>query len=209
MRRHGGRERMRRPRAGFASLPPGGPGQPSVPTTRDCPHGLDAARTKAGESLPDRGPGSGPVRVRKLRPRGQKSRDGAPIGAHPQPEGARAARRGLNKDAPLGAPSPRIMRGGRKGTTAYPAPPRIRAMTLGCLKIWNRVTRCHCMQVFPARATASPMAVILPLVEAAEQLPARGSLIGLDLGTKTIGVASSDPDRKLATGVETIARTKF
>src|SRR5664280_808812 len=38
---------------------------------------------------------------------------------------------------------------------------------------------------------------------------ARGSLIGLDLGTKTIGVASSDPDRKLATGVETIARTKF
>ena len=53
------------------------------------------------------------------------------------------------------------------------------------------------------------MAVILPLVEAAEQLPARGSLIGLDLGTKTIGVASSDPDRKLATGVETIARTKF
>ena len=53
------------------------------------------------------------------------------------------------------------------------------------------------------------MAVILPLVEAAEQLPARGSLIGLDLGTKTIGVAASDPDRKLATGVETIARTKF
>ena len=53
------------------------------------------------------------------------------------------------------------------------------------------------------------MAVILPLVEAAEHLPARGSLIGLDLGSKTIGVASSDPDRKLATGVETIARTKF
>jgi putative holliday junction resolvase len=53
------------------------------------------------------------------------------------------------------------------------------------------------------------MAVILPLVEAAEHLPARGSLIGLDLGTKTIGVASSDPDRKLATGVETVARTNF
>ena len=33
--------------------------------------------------------------------------------------------------------------------------------------------------------------------------------MGLDLGTKTIGVACSDPDRKLATGVETIARTKF
>ena len=53
------------------------------------------------------------------------------------------------------------------------------------------------------------MAIILPLVDAAEHFPPRGGLIGLDLGTKTIGVASSDPDRKLATGVETIARTKF
>ena len=53
------------------------------------------------------------------------------------------------------------------------------------------------------------MAIILSLVQAAEHFPPRGGLIGLDLGTKTIGVASSDPDRKLATGVETIARTKF
>src|SRR5215470_9134525 len=40
-------------------------------------------------------------------------------------------------------------------------------------------------------------------------LPPRGALIGLDLGTKTIGVATSDPDRRLATGVETVARTRF
>lgn len=53
------------------------------------------------------------------------------------------------------------------------------------------------------------MAVILPLIEAAEHFPPRGALIGLDLGTKTIGVAVSDPDRKLATGVETVARSKF
>ena len=53
------------------------------------------------------------------------------------------------------------------------------------------------------------MPVILPLVEAAAHFPSRGALIGLDLGTKTIGVAVSDPDRKLATGVETIARTAF
>jgi putative Holliday junction resolvase len=53
------------------------------------------------------------------------------------------------------------------------------------------------------------MGVILPLAEAAATLPARGSLIGLDLGEKTIGVASCDPDRKLATGVETVMRTKF
>ena len=53
------------------------------------------------------------------------------------------------------------------------------------------------------------MPVILPLAEAAAHLPPRGILIGLDLGTKTIGVAASDPDRKLATGVETIARKTF
>ena len=49
-------------------------------------------------------------------------------------------------------------------------------------------------------------ALILPLVEAVAHLPVRGALIGLDLGTKTIGVAASDPDRRLATGVETVAR---
>jgi len=37
----------------------------------------------------------------------------------------------------------------------------------------------------------------------------RGVLIGLDLGTKTIGVAASDPDRKFAAGVETVARKNF
>lgn len=52
-------------------------------------------------------------------------------------------------------------------------------------------------------------ALILPVAEAAGILPQRGSLIGLDLGTKTIGVASCDPDRRLAAGVETIARGKF
>ncbi|HEX2538364.1 MAG TPA: Holliday junction resolvase RuvX [Pseudolabrys sp.] len=53
------------------------------------------------------------------------------------------------------------------------------------------------------------MAVILPLAEAAAHLPARGALIGLDLGTKTIGVAVSDPDRRIATAVETVARKAF
>lgn len=52
-------------------------------------------------------------------------------------------------------------------------------------------------------------ALILPLVEAATHWPARGALVGLDLGTKTIGVAVSDPDRRLATGVETIQRKQF
>ena len=52
-------------------------------------------------------------------------------------------------------------------------------------------------------------ALILPLIEAAAHWPERGALIGLDLGTKTIGVAVSNPDRRLATGIETIKRTAF
>jgi len=47
------------------------------------------------------------------------------------------------------------------------------------------------------------------LMEAALLLPARGALIGLDLGTKTIGVAASDPDRRLAAPVETVVRKRF
>ncbi len=47
------------------------------------------------------------------------------------------------------------------------------------------------------------------LVDIAPLLSARGALIGLDLGSKTIGVAASDPDRRLAAGVETIARKNF
>ena len=50
---------------------------------------------------------------------------------------------------------------------------------------------------------------IMPVAELLPHLPSRGALIGLDLGTKTIGVAASDPDRRVATGVETVARTKF
>jgi len=52
-------------------------------------------------------------------------------------------------------------------------------------------------------------APILPLIDAAAHWPPRGALVGLDLGTKTIGVAVSDPDRRLATGVETIKRKAF
>jgi putative Holliday junction resolvase len=52
-------------------------------------------------------------------------------------------------------------------------------------------------------------APVLPLIEAVAHWPQRGAVIGLDLGSKTIGVAASDPDRRLATGVETIARKNF
>src|SRR5262245_42976277 len=52
-------------------------------------------------------------------------------------------------------------------------------------------------------------APVLPLTDAASHWGGRGALIGLDLGTKTIGVAASDPDRRLATGVETVRRKAF
>jgi len=40
-------------------------------------------------------------------------------------------------------------------------------------------------------------------------LPAQRRLLGLDLGTKTIGMATSDLTRQVATPRETIRRTKF
>ena len=46
-------------------------------------------------------------------------------------------------------------------------------------------------------------------VEDASEFGSVGVLLGLDLGEKTIGVASCDPDRRVATPVETIRRKKF
>jgi putative Holliday junction resolvase len=40
-------------------------------------------------------------------------------------------------------------------------------------------------------------------------LPRQARLIGVDLGTKTIGLALSDVERRIATPLLTIARTKF
>ena len=42
-----------------------------------------------------------------------------------------------------------------------------------------------------------------------EAIPPAGKILGLDLGTKTIGVAISDGMRYSATPLETIKRTKF
>ena len=43
----------------------------------------------------------------------------------------------------------------------------------------------------------------------AARLPAKAPLLGLDLGTVTIGLALSDIGRQIATPLRTIARTKF
>jgi len=45
--------------------------------------------------------------------------------------------------------------------------------------------------------------------EAIAGLPANVPVIGLDLGSKTIGVATSDITRRIASPIETIARKKF
>ncbi len=50
---------------------------------------------------------------------------------------------------------------------------------------------------------------VVMLNDAAALLPEHGALLGLDLGSKTIGVAASDPDRQVAAPVETIARKRF
>jgi putative holliday junction resolvase len=50
---------------------------------------------------------------------------------------------------------------------------------------------------------------VLSLADTVAVLPPRGALIGLDLGSKTIGVAASDPDRRIAAPVETISRQRF
>ena len=47
------------------------------------------------------------------------------------------------------------------------------------------------------------------LVAFIDVLAARARLMGLDLGTKTIGLALSDVERRIATPLETIKRVKF
>ena len=53
------------------------------------------------------------------------------------------------------------------------------------------------------------MAVPMISLEEIAALPRGARLMGLDLGTKTIGLAISDVDRRIASPLETIRRTKF
>lgn len=53
------------------------------------------------------------------------------------------------------------------------------------------------------------MAIVDNVAEFAALLPPRGRLLGIDLGTKTIGLAISDVERMIASPLETIARVKF
>ncbi len=53
------------------------------------------------------------------------------------------------------------------------------------------------------------MSVVNTFEDFAQSLPRMGALMGLDLGTKTIGVAVSDGLRSVATPLETVKRKKF
>jgi putative Holliday junction resolvase len=106
------------------------------------------------------------------------------------------------------------MAAGEEEKTAYPGPQRIRMMTLANLPSSPRRARTENRprlndSIFPSCYRIAMPALTLPLTEAAAHFAARGSLLGLDLGSKTVGVAVSDPERRLATGVTTIARTNF
>src|SRR5690606_786427 len=60
----------------------------------------------------------------------------------------------------------------------------------------------------PCYARSMP-APILRVEDLPPLLTQRGSLMALDLGTKTIGLAVSDDDRFVATPLKTLARRKF
>lgn len=60
----------------------------------------------------------------------------------------------------------------------------------------------------PSATSAEPPGV-LALEAFAAALPPGGRLIGIDAGTKTLGLALSDVSRMIASALETIRRTKF
>jgi putative Holliday junction resolvase len=55
----------------------------------------------------------------------------------------------------------------------------------------------------------NPFVPVLTLEDLAARLPGKARLMGIDLGTRTIGLALSDVERRLASPLETIRRTKF
>ena len=62
---------------------------------------------------------------------------------------------------------------------------------------------------FGCKTRAMAQDPAIPLEDLARRLLANQRLFGLDLGTKTIGLALSDVGRRIATPLETIRRTKF
>ena len=53
------------------------------------------------------------------------------------------------------------------------------------------------------------MTLPISLEDLAQRLPGKARLIGIDLGTKTIGLALSDVERRMASPLKTLPRTAF
>src|SRR5882724_1984852 len=62
--------------------------------------------------------------------------------------------------------------------------------------------------VQPKRPTMPPVPIV-PLADLEACLTGRRRLLGLDVGTRTVGLALSDSLGMVATPLETITRTKF
>ena len=58
-------------------------------------------------------------------------------------------------------------------------------------------------------ALAAMSSLPLSIEALAARLPAKARLIGVDLGTKTIGLALSDVERRVATPLGVVKRTRF
>lgn len=61
----------------------------------------------------------------------------------------------------------------------------------------------------PPRPPPILLATLIDVCDFAERLARIGPLIGIDVGTKTLGLALSDRTRMVASPLETIVRTKF
>ncbi len=66
----------------------------------------------------------------------------------------------------------------------------------------------HPIRPEPTRRKTHEMS-ICTLQELKAQLPSGRRLLGLDVGTKTVGLALSDPSHTVASALQTIRRTKF
>jgi len=83
-------------------------------------------------------------------------------------------------------------------------PSPLRSSRIGCLSQWA-----NCLiDLFPQNLYPAVM-LCEHKDEFAELLPKKGRLLGLDLGTKTIGLALSDSNWQVSSAIETIRRTKF
>jgi putative Holliday junction resolvase len=65
------------------------------------------------------------------------------------------------------------------------------------------------MSTIPPRAVPPALADLVDVIDFASRLPVARPLMGIDVGTKTLGLALSDRTRLLASPLETIVRTKF